>query len=274
VTDSEILATTLARLGLDAHAEALAGYATVELGLVHTEDLTGSRIGGLPELPAGFAWPHRRWPLVDVALWPDWAQHNLDEARALGQVTYDGDELVMPIPFLLQLDLATIGDPRLPDRGLLAVFVAVTSTVDDPELAMRVDAAVVHFPDRAACLPRKHPPTVDRPPSTAIGLRAEPRIAWDIPYEDREALVAALPPAGFAALMEEERLLIHALFGAPAEENAGPMPPEGSVLLLRVHEDDDAEFGVGDASWVSFVIKPADLRAGRFANVRASVFCG
>ncbi len=274
MTDDEVFATALARLGLDVHADVLAPYATVELGLVPTDDASGSRIGGAVELPPDFVWPARRWPLVDVALWPDWAQTDLEGARALGQVTYDGDELVMPIPFLLQLDLATIGDPRLPDRGLLVAFAAVTSDLEDPSLAKRVDARVVHFPDRAACVARKHPATIDPPPPNAVGLRAEPRISWDIPYEDLPALQAVMPKAGFAALIADQRALVHSMFASPIEECAGPMPPEGWLALMRIHEDDAAGFLVGDASWITFVITPADLAARRFANARASVFIG
>jgi hypothetical protein len=265
----------LAPLGLRDHVELLAPYATIETALVADPagelPIGGSRIGGVPDLPPDLAWPARRWPLAEIAGWPDFARAAVDVSRGLGQVWADGGELVMPIPFLLQLDLAAIADRRLPTRGVLACFAAVTSDIADPELAKRVAAAVIHLPDRDALSPRPHPPTVDLPPPRAIALRAEPAIWWNLPYEDRSALEQALPKAGFAALLATPH---HALFAAPTEECAGPMPPTGELALLRVYEDDAAGFLVGDASWITFVISELDLRGRRFERTRASVYIG
>lgn len=52
------------------------------------------------------------------------------------------------------------------------------------------------------------------------------------------------------------------------------MPPPGEVALLRVHEQDDIRFFVGDASWITFSIPEDDLRERRFDGARASVFIG
>ena len=165
-------------------------------------------------------------------------------------------------------------DKRLPDRGVLACFASVTSDIADPLFAKRVAASVSYFEDPAVLVPRDHPPTYDDPPATAVRLRAERSIHWNIPHEDMPRLEAALPKAAFAALVADTRREVHALFPAPAEECVGPMPPFGEVALLRLHDDPACGFRVGDASWITFSISELDLRARRFEEARASVFIG
>lgn len=274
------LVSVLSRLGLDRHVGLLAPYATVENALVPDEDaeltVGCSRIGGTPDLPANTAWPCRRWPLAEEVGWPDYARAAVDLSRGLGQVWAEGDELVMPLPFLLQLDLASIEsvDRQLPDRGVLSFFASVTSDIEDPLFAKRVAASVSYFDERAVLIPRPHPPTHDDPPVTAVRLRAERSIHWNIPYEDLPRLEAALPKAAFAALATDARRAVHALFPAPSEECVGAMPPFGEIALLRVHDDSTSGFRVGDASWITFSISELDLRARRFEEARASVFIG
>jgi hypothetical protein len=213
-------------------------YATLEIALVHG-GAGRSRIGGLPELPAVYAWPTDQ-------------------------------------PFLLQLDLADVAalDDRLPKQGLLVVFAAPSAGIEDERYAMRVAATVSYFADVAELLRRAHERTSDPPPRQAIGLRAERAIHWAIPYEEQPRLEAELGSARYAALMADAAREHHALFAAPAEEYAGPMPPAGEVALLRIHEDAAAGFFVGDSAWITFCIGEDDLAARRFENVRASVFIG
>jgi hypothetical protein len=276
---SELLGV-LSRLGLEGHVALLAPYATVEIALVpdRGEAVTVgcSRIGGAPDLPAGVAWPCRRWPLAETNGWPDYARASVDVSRGLGQVWAEGDELVMPIPFLMQLDLERSGplDRRLPDRGVLSFFASVTSDIDDPLFAKRVAASVAYFDDRVALAPRPHPPTYDNPPARAVRLCAERSIHWHIPYEDMPKLEAALPQAAFATVVADTRREAHALLPAPREECVGPMPPFGEIALLRIHDDPVSDFHVGDASWLTFSISELDLRARRFGEARASVFIG
>lgn len=270
----------LSRLGLEDHAELVAPYAAVELSLIADADMAQSlgcsRIGGAPDLPADLAWPCRRWSLAEITSWPDYARAEVDVSRELGQVWTEGDELVMPLPFLLQLDLATLGwrDDRLPDRGTLWFFASVTSDLPDPLFAKRVAATVCYADAGAVLAPRAHPPTPDDPPASVVALRAEPALRWDLPFEELPRLEAALPPAAFATLVADSRREVHALFPAPAEECVGPMPPPGEVALLRVHDDPASGFRVGDASWITFSIPEAALRARDFDAARASVFIG
>ncbi len=275
---SSDLAETLQRLGLSEHAADLAPFATLELGLVPDPD-GASWIGGVPELPPELAWPARRWPLAETLGWPDFARAEVDVSRDKGQVWVDGDELVMPLPFLAQLDLPSIAAledkrPRLPARGMLAVFASVTSDIEDDELAKRVATAILHLPDRDSLVARSHPATYDAPPPRTVRLRAERSIAWNIPWEDRPDLTKVLGDRGVDALFADDKLDRHAVFPCPREEITGPMPPPGELALLRFIEDDDAGFIVGDASWITFVISELDLRAQRFERARGSVFIG
>lgn len=264
----------LAQHGLGEHAPRLTPFARPELALVAADAGAAAgrtRIGGAPELPDSFAWPCHRWPLAEVATWPDFAQRDVAAARAQGQVHDDGDALVMPLPFLAQIDLEAIAplDPRLPPRGLLVFFASITTDIADPRYAKRVAAAVAHVD--GALTPRPPPPTTDEPPAEAVALAARWAPAWDIPFEELQQLQAQLPPPAYARLIAERP---HALFPGPALECVGPMPPDGEVALLRLHEDDVAGWRVGDASWLTFVLDLDDLRAHRFDRVRASVYIG
>ena len=227
----------LDRLIADAGLERFRAYATLELALVPDPDGTAF-LGGT------FAGerPVHRWPLAEVAAWPAYARGEVEAARAAGEVDNDGEHLVLPLPLLLQLDLDG-RDPRLPASGTLAFFAHVTTDLPDPLFAKRVAAAVVYQPARRPA------------PEGSTALRLEPAIHWDIPFELLDGLVLPAPS--------------HALFPAPAEELAGPMPPPGELALVRIHGDD-----IGDAAWITFSIPEAALRERRFEAARASVFIG
>jgi len=256
----------LAKLGLDRFATRLAPYATVELALIPDPD-GKSRLGGQPDLPPYLPWPVRSWPLAEVPTWPDWVQAQVADARDKLQVYDLDDSLLAPIPFLLQLDLADVDDPRLPGRGHLCFFAGVTSDILDNRDAKRVACAVIHV--EAGGVPRKRPPTIDEPPPRVARFRVEPAICWDIPYEDQVALERDIGADAYRTMLADASALRHAVFPAPADECNGPMPPSGEVSLLRLHEDDDAGFVVGDASWLTFTLPAAGL-----SDARASVFIG
>ncbi len=264
----------LAALGLAEHVDRLAPFARPIVVLAPDDAaprLGGSRMGGDPDVPDGFVWPCHRWPLAEVAGWPDFALRDVAAARAHGQVYDEGDELVMPLPFLVQLDLASVAphDPRMPARGLLLFFAAVTTDIEDARYAKRVAAAVVHVD--GALAPRPHPPTADWPPARAVPLVVRRTLTWDHPDTPFTELQRDLPPAAYATLTAGRS---HVLFPGPAVECVGTMPPPGEIALLRVDEDDLAGWTVGDASWVTFVIAADDLAAHRFDRARASVYIG
>jgi hypothetical protein len=281
-TSPEIL-VALEKLGLAHEASFLAPHATVEIALLADPAAPPrvgmSRLGGMPDVPPDFAWPCHRWPLDEVAAWPDFAQADLTRARSRGQVRDEDGHLVMPLPFLGQIDLAAVRafDPeaRLPARGLLLFFASVTTDVEDPRFAKRVASAVVHVAEpREALRPMATPPMPDSLLTGTIALRCERRLALDLSWEDGDALRERTPAKNHAALSEAIGVPRDALFAAPMEECQGPMPPEGEVALLRVIEHHEIGFFVGDASWVTFAIPEADLRAGRFEAARASVYIG
>lgn len=220
---------------------------SVEILLVPA-DAGPARIGGDPDLPDSVAWPVHRWPLTDVATWPDYAQVELAEAREMRTAWDDGEYLIMPIPFLAQIDLAALahGDDRLPERGLLLFFAATMTDIPDPLFAKRVASAVIFVEDPSRA--RKHPPTADPRPGVERWLRA----------------MRVLEPRRDA----------HAFLPSSNDELVGPMPPTGEIALLRLTEDPDAEMFIADASWITFAIPEAALRERRFEAARASVFIG
>jgi hypothetical protein len=179
----------------------------------------------------------------------------------------------MPLPFLLQVDLSTVSDDRLPDRGSLAFFAAVTSDIEDPRYAKRVAARVIHSPDRRVLVRREPPPTYDFGPARALALRVERDVRWELPW-DWASLLKGLTAREHRALAAATSRAGHALFPCPHPEGIGPMPPEGEVALARIEDDDASEFRVGDASWVTFTIPERDLALRRFDSARASVYIG
>lgn len=207
-----------------------------------------ARIGGEPDLPDSMAWPVHRWPLAEVATWPDYAQVDLAEAREKRTAWDDGEFLIMPIPFLAQIDLAALahGDARLPQHGVLLFFAATMTDTPDPLFAKRVASAVIFVEQPSSA--RKHPPTAD-------------------PRPGAERYLSALR-------VDEPRRDAHAFLPATNDELNGPMPPTGEVALLRLAEDPDAEMYIGDASWITFAIPEAALRERRFEAARASIFIG
>ncbi len=269
----------LKSLGLDAYAELLAPYATLEIALVHTDDDTAligtSRIGGAPDLP-GLAWPTHQSPLAEVDGWPDYARAEVDVQRGRGAVWDEADHLVMPLPFLMQVDLAATDhrDPRLPRDGLLSFFAAVGTDIADPLFAKRVASTVIYCEADVPLVRRPHPPTADPPPTRGRCLRAEPAIYWDVPYEELPRLEQALSNDAFTSLVADTRRERHALLPTPNNECVGPMPPVGEVALLHLHDDHSVEFPVGDAAWLTFAIREIDLGIRKFERTRASVFIG
>ncbi len=145
------LAAALARVGLAHEAAALAPYASFEIALRPAPErplLGASRLGGTPDFPLGkIAWPAHSWSIDEVRGWPDFARAELDEARALETVFDEGDRVMMPLPFLAQIDLAEVHpldhEAKLPARGLLLFFAGVTTDVPDPLFGKRVASSVL-----------------------------------------------------------------------------------------------------------------------------------
>lgn len=277
------LAKELARLGLSDYATELCPFGHPEIGLIPNAEASltpgCSKLGGTPDLPPDFEWPTHRWPLQDVETWPEYAQKELREARTKGQVFDEGGDLVMPIGYLCQIDLEAVHrcdvDQKLPSTGLLVFFASQTTNIEDPLFAKRVASAVrLVNADRACLIATPPPPTPDFTMTGTCSLNAERRVAWDIPYKMWDEWSASLPRRRIKALRCDAEAEVHALLAAPQQECAGMMPPSGEVALLRLFQQDDLEFYIGDASWITFAIPEADLQARSFEAARASVFIG
>jgi hypothetical protein len=214
-----------------------------------------------------------RWPRADVETWPDYARADLQRALAQGTVREDTTGFAMALPFLCQVDLAEARAEGLPDHGVLHFFAAVTTDVADPLFAKRVASAVVYVdtpPERGIA----QPPTPDPFPSSAVALRPERRVHFELPWEEVERIHGRLAEAArsrFDALCAPVDALLP---GPPTEESAGPMPPTGEVALLRLVSHDELGLVIGDSSWLTFAIPAADLAGLRFEAARASVFVG
>lgn len=270
-------------VGLEAEAARFAAIAHFEIAVVRSDTpadqvhpLGASRLGGTPDFARSRAnWPCHRWSLDEVRDWPDHARDAIVEARTLGQVFEEAGDVVMPLPFLLQIDLASLHevDRRLPDRGLLLFFAAVATDVPDPLFSKRVASAVVHVDsdDLETARPR---PTADSRFERAVSVRLERRLRLDLPWEDRVALTARCTTDAQLRFVEEACSRGDALFPIPANECGGPMPPPGEIALLRLHEHDDLGFFVGDASWLTFSLPETALRSAELSAARASVFIG
>ncbi len=257
--------------------EAVAPYAHFEIALTRTEAPTITRLGGDPEVPPGFEWPCHRWPLSEVASWPDYALADLTAARAQGQVREEDGQLVLPLSFLMQVDLAEVRacDPSspLPPVGRLLFFASVATDVTDPRYGKRV-ASAVRFVDGPSLAPMAQAPTTDSFPTRAIGLRPERRLHLDLPFEAQTELLERLSSDERRAFVKHASGTSHALLVATSDECVGPMPPPGEVALARIMDEPDVGLFIGDASWVTFVIPEADLAAGRWEAALASVFIG
>jgi hypothetical protein len=275
------LVRALSAVGLESEVETLTPYASIEIGLVpETREgplLGTTRIGGMPDVPSGaFEWPVHRWPLAEVAAWPEYALDELRAARENGLVHDEGGDLVMPIPFLAQIDLASVAPldaaGTLPKTGLLLLFAATTTDTPDPRYAKCVASKVLHVTDVIA--PAAARRFTDPAPTGVLRLRPERRPQLDLPWEVRQPLDARLRTPAQKRFVEEATQPRDALLVRAMDEAHQRMPPPDEIAIARLIEHPELSFYVGDAAWITFSI-PADALAARdFAAARASVFIG
>lgn len=284
---SDRLATYTAAVGPDHAARLLALRRPRYLLLserVDDEDdadllpLGGSRLGGRPDLPAGFAWPHAGEQALTF----------------LAQIDLAG---LPPLPPGPDADL-------LPRTGVLSLFLGLAGG-DDPA---RGPGRLLHFADARALVRTPPPAGRDDLVLVASELTAEPDSAtlpgWEQPhlalalatfaderpYERAAALVRDILLYDGTTWPEEQPR--HQLLGWPAvlqsdplaaaaydeREHLGvPHPPEQSQesaeqaaqwrLLLQL-DSEDLDFMLGDDGMVHVLIREPDLRAGRFERAR------
>ena len=220
--------------------------------------LGSSRIGGLPLLPAGHAWPRVRRPK--------------EGARPRNGVAYEPDELVeeVPLGFLLQINLAEVSafdvGQHLPADGLLSFFFEWDSDwypgcesvifVADPTVPLVIASPPADLPEcnryRSSSLTACVEWTVPSPPDFDTG-----ELEWQ-ELEEHVARVQSLPI--------EPR---HRMFGYPNFIQS-PGLADGTALLLQVDSDKARGMLWGDCGLVYYLVEDAQLSARHFGA--ASVF--
>jgi uncharacterized protein YwqG len=270
-------------LDLSHHADGLLGLCVASLRLEPRKKSTlKSRIGGLPDAPAGFPWP-----------------------------TSDGGE---PLSFVAQLDLAEVrasGLPSatlLPERGLLSFFhgYAPGADADHPGNAGRV----LFFDSKSPLVPARAPehPSTTLVPRTPIAFALQTEevppiespfyallLAGQGPLEVNtssrviEAFGTFVANYGPPGVRDEDERPVHRLLGYAdplqsdvylcTEANATglPLASWGSLehhraaarwqLLLQIDSDPAREMLFGDNGVLAFMIREDDLAARRFDRV-------
>lgn len=256
------------------------------------EDVVVGRLGGLPELPEGMAWPV-------------WEEHG-------------------PLSFIASVDCAALPkgalDIALPADGTLSFFYFDGQIDDGDSLVWPGEpetwagARVVHVPAGVAVAERAWPVVDDEDvefePYPAVPLTA--RVKWTAPDSWHPDFVAALHRDGVVkdhnrhpaeaeafveALWDLERDADH-LIGGHANPVQNPVEYEiahgflnrdgGDIawsdprveeeagrwtLLAQIDTDDDADMMWGDCGALYWLIRPEDLAAGRFDQAMFTMQC-
>lgn len=260
-----------AELGLAACADEAEAAARASIRLTRNAD-GSSRLGGLPDVPAGFEWP--RW---------------------------EGEELA----FLGQVQLDELPESSLPRRGTLLFFFALSS---EPSGMSPSDAGACHvvfvaeeaterlerntsLPQLAVeasaelTLPLEPPPAVEEAVDLEAWatLREQLAALQGVQVEDRAEDYHALHrllgyPDGFAQGMELDAQLVGNgvdLMGAEGytDPRVDELEPGAASwrLLFQLSSDNDLGVSLGYLGRLYVWIREDDLRAGRFDDVRAFV---
>lgn len=226
--------------------------AVIWIGVRRTEDfrLGQSRIGGVPDLPKGAPWPRHRWPRSETKDWPDWAQQQLTDAIARGEVLEEARHVALALSFMAQLDLAELAhfDLPLPKTGHLWLFAEEQTSIGDID-GYPACAGACLYADGVELVRCDPPPTPETLPGNALtfavpdGAQAEPR---------------------------------HQLFPEHYDAVIGEIPPRSYQPILLVDSDyaNDPIINFGDAAWLTFAIPPAALAERRWDEMRAFRFVG
>lgn len=249
----------------------LAGCAAVQL--VHTGRRTSqSKLGGLPNVPAGFVWP----------TWKD-----------------------RPLAFLAQLDLAALPHPEnlplLPADGMLYFFHEQDHRTDGCSPEHAGSWRVIHAPSGSFLQEAQLPhgleeesiyaekalgfhdilsyPSAER---LGINLRKIRNDAFDTEQELRSATLAEGPAhqfGGYADPLRMDRMELEAQLvsrGVDCTDGIGFSDPQARELafgaadwqlLLQLDSDDDAGMMWGHYGRLYFWIRRQDLSTGDFSKV-------
>lgn len=258
-------------LGHEAWADAAAAVARPSVRLTGGGDGT-SRLGGVPDLPAGFDWP----------VWQG------EELAFLGQIRLD-DVDVSPLPaggaLLVFFALASAPSGERPsDGGGCRVVLVGNEPTERPERAEHLPE-VPALPTVELTLPAV-PEALDLDWSEAeewTRLRERLAAAQGVELEDAVAEYHALhrllgyPDTIVEGMELEAQLVSHGLDLSTGEHYLDPRAEElepGAAewrLLLQLSSDADLGVAFGWYERLFIWIRDADLRARRFDNVRAFV---
>lgn len=229
-----------------------------------------SRIGGLPDLPSGLAWP--RW--------------NDEPQSFIGQIH---------LPRLDGFEAARI----LPPDGWLAFFYSARQDTWGFSPGDRGSATVMHIPEGIS-LERRHPPEALPDGGAFEACRVALAASWTLPSWE-SAAIAALEPGddeidayseAIDALVDPGAGDVHRLLGHPDQiqgdmtvecqlvthgldlgDGTGWRDPRAEALargatdwrlLLQVASDDGAGMMWGDAGCLYYWIREPDLAAAAF----------
>jgi uncharacterized protein YwqG len=301
VTDMTSLERVLCDAGLGQDAAAIARLGRPS---VHFDRRPGtaarrgqSKLGGVPDLPQGMAWPIR--PAFDRP--PD--SPSLLTRRTLPDIAAFLDN-PQPLSFIAQVNLAdaaAAADPAidLPNSGMLWFFYDVIHSGwgFDPKDAPGF--RVIHAPDPAGLAPRETPstapalPTFDEVPLDPVrgfdpplpeghrfeelGLGKTARQTYDDAYWNLE-IGTSHKLGGWAHPiqnpMEQECALVTAgVYCGDAKgwksDDAKRIlaQPNDWTLLFQIDDDEDAGMMWGDVARLYFWIRASDLRARNFDRV-------
>jgi uncharacterized protein YwqG len=269
------------KAGLGSKADGLAALIEPAVLLVPSQEpaslIGATKIGGQPDLPAGFAWPlFKEKPLSFVA-----------------QIAL-GDLVGLP------------GTATLPVNGLLSFFFDSTQQAWGFDPAERDGFRVCYFPSatplRAVTLPAGLP---DDARFRALSLRPKPEVSWPawesadvdtlLDEDELGAYLHALPevdepprqhqllghPAPVQGDMQvEAQLVSHGIYCGDSsgfeDARATELRKRATEwrLLLQIDSDEEAGMLWGDAGRIYFCLRREDLAARNFDAAHTILQCG
>ena len=237
-TQRKTLGEMFSEAGLAQHAEALI-QPCLRLSSTRVElkalALGESRLGGLPDLPAGLAWPSVKKE---------------------------------PLTFVAQLDLAALerqlSKSPLPAKGQLAFFV---STDPDGEGGYLETAKVLFLAPGVKLVRRALPDGYEGPLFQACRLELVPMLK--VPSSSHPRVTKRLKGEALSAYSDHVDLLQapqHQVLGY-RDHGYDSENPADAQLLFQCSSDPQADMTWGDVEELSFFIKEKDLAKGDFSKV-------
>ena len=237
-----------------------------------------SRLGGLPDLPRGAAWPSYKV-----------SPKRLEEQLVLGLDEYPkatfpaavGGTIDVPLAFVGQLDLSELAphdtEHRLPKRGLLQFFARQEIVLDDEPDLPRVACAVLFHAGPASKLEPREPPATLPKGNRAKGARIELDSHVVLPPSNAASLermaLLDVERQSMTKVVDEDASLgekhPHQALGDARANYFRGVPSKKHTLLLAVGSSGPGSLTWGDAGQIFFCISDAALAAGKWSEAYA-----